>query len=176
MRQISKYAKLVNLYALIMDSDAKNKEAYLKELERLTDRAEENFPDSFEIQRVRGIIAFAQEDYESSAQRFRLALEKKPGDFAVALGLAQALASADKGEEAEKFASSFVQQHKNAIGLYDFLYRRLYIGGRKAEALAVLEAKAKNNPDNLVAPLQIALSRPITRGYSFAWPPTARES
>ena len=150
------YAKLSDLYILIMGGNPKDKEAFLAELARLTDRAEENFPDAFEIHRVRGIIAWAQEDYESATQRFRLALEKKPDDAGAALGLARALTASGKDDEAETFSRSFVAEHKDAIDVYDFLYGHLYEKGRHADALAVLEAKSSNNPDNLNARIQIA--------------------
>jgi len=150
------YGKLADLYLTVFSGDQGNRDAYLRELNRLTERAEEHFPDSFDVYRVRGVMALVEDDYETATERFRLALEKNPEDASVAVGLAEGFQGLGELERAEELARAFLEDHPSATIMHNFLYSFLYQADRRDEALEVLAAKVEHNPESIGNWLQLA--------------------
>ncbi|HUW14819.1 MAG TPA: tetratricopeptide repeat protein, partial [Anaerolineae bacterium] len=150
------YALLADLLLTIYISDTARYSTLLSEIQQLTERAAAQFPDSFQVARVRGFTRLAQGDYTSAIPLLREALAKQPDDQRVALWLVQAVAASGNREEAEKLARSYIDKDKSSSSLYDVLYL-LYLSERNVDAAqAVLEEKCQNNPDSLVYQLQLA--------------------
>lgn len=150
------YERLANLYIAVMRANAADKEDYLGEINRLTERAEAHFPNSFPVHRVRGIIALEMEDYETAERRLRQAMEEKPDDQSVAILIAQCYRGTGRPEEAEQLLRSFIKEHEASDLVSDYLYVRLFEENRRDEALEILQAKIARNPGGLQDSMQLA--------------------
>ncbi|MCP5111636.1 MAG: tetratricopeptide repeat protein, partial [bacterium] len=107
------FGKLADIYLMVYFSSSSRREAYLREINRLTERAERNFPEAFDVNRVRGFVALTQKKLDVAIKRLRAANQQRPEHSGVALGLAQALDTNGEIEEAEAFARQFIEDHPN---------------------------------------------------------------
>ncbi len=150
------FSHLADLYMAVMASDPGNRDAYLGEMNRLTERAEEYFEGAEAIQRVRGTIALVQGDYETAVAQYRRAMEQDPEDETSAVGLAQSLQRLGDKEQAEQMARSYLEGHPDSDAMNLFLYRFLYLDSRHDEAQQILEARVQRDPSNVNHRLQLA--------------------
>ena len=150
------YANLADLYLQFWYKDPENRESYLREINRLTERAEAYFPNSFDVLRVQGFVAYAAEDFAGAVAKFRRALELNADSPSVAAALAECLEAIGEFEEAELLARSYIEKHPAEPALFDFLYSRLFRRNRRDEALQVLQSKCEKNPDVPLYRVQLA--------------------
>jgi tetratricopeptide (TPR) repeat protein len=128
----------------------------LSEINRVTERAERHFPDSFDVNRVKGYVALTQRDFQTAVAMFQAAAGQKPDDGRVALGLVQSLQGAGNPEEAERLAKAFIERNGDYSPMYDFLYLGYFRQDRRDEALEVLENKRNSDPAEIAYQMQLA--------------------
>ncbi len=157
------YAHLADLYLAAYLANPAQNETWLGELQRSTERAEQYFPGSFDINRIKAHVAFTQKDYQTAIELFRAARKQKPDDRRVNLGLVQSLAAAGDTKQAEQLAKSYLAQDKNFGAMYDSLYALYARQNRAEDARAILESKCEANPDNIAYRLQLARHYYVTR-------------
>ncbi len=150
------YAQLCDLYLLIYLANPAKNEKLLGDIQELTDQAQKHFPNSFEVNRIRGFVELSQQNFDMAIPLFRRAVEQKPDDGRVTLGLARGLLGAGQKEEAESLARNYIEKHPKYAAVYDFLYVLYARQNRNDEALEVLKRKCANNPDKIEYQLQLA--------------------
>ncbi len=150
------YARLADIYFAIYLSNPERNQNFLEELNRLTVRAEEHLPDSYHVHRIRGLFALSQSNFPVAVTEFRRAVEQRPNEAQVRVGLVEGLAGAGQTEEAVGLAREFIEQHKDYGGMYDALYAIYLRNQRNDEAGALLRQKCDNNPGQTAYRLQLA--------------------
>jgi len=150
------YSRLADLYIGVLSSDPENRDAYLTELNRLTERAEQYFEDSFDVYKVRGLMAVYEGDFETATERFLRATELRPDDAVAAVGLAESYRGAGDPVRAEQLARSFLESHPSDSRMANFLYGFLYSQERRDEALQVLQEKRDRDPSTVANWLLLA--------------------
>jgi len=157
------YRRLADLYLAIYASNPEGNERVLADLQRITETAEQYFPGSLSINRVKGLVALTQiggEDGPEAAERALELLERAhsqdPDDHRVALALVESMARAGRQDEALARARDLIDKDRNFALMYDFLYAHHVRNKRIEEALGVLQEKAGNNPDSVLFQLQLA--------------------
>jgi tetratricopeptide (TPR) repeat protein len=150
------YGRLADLYLAVYLYDKEKYESFLSDLQRITETAEQHFPDAFDINRVKAFVALAAEDYPRSLEYFQRASEQKPEDRRVSLGLVQSMASSGDVDQAVELSQAYVEEDPGFAAMYDFVYlqqvRREDLDG----ALATLQRKIESNENSLVYRLQLA--------------------
>ena len=157
------YAELADLHLAVYLANPARNAARLGELQSLTERAEQYFPDSFSVNRIKGIVALTQGDYETATSVFRAAQKQKPDDRRVSLGLVQSLAASEDFKEAEQLAKDCVAKDNSFGAMYDSLYIMYLKQKRTEDARAILEAKCDSNPKSIAYRLQLARHYFVTR-------------
>ena len=150
------YANLADLYLSLYLSNPSRNEAWLTELQTTTERAEQYFPDSYHVNRIKAYVALSQKDFDTSKELFRKALALAPDDAGVNLGLIQAMAASGEEDEALKMANDFIEANKTSAPMYDAAYMIHIRNRRFDEAQRTLERKIEANPDNISFRLQLA--------------------
>lgn len=150
------YARLTDLYLAIYLSNPAKNQRYLGEIQTLTNRAQQYFPDSFQVNRIRGFVELSRKNYTAAIGLFRRAVKQKPDDARVNAGLVRSLAAAGRNQEAEALAKSYIEKHKSYGPMYNTLYIQYLREHRLDDALAVLKQKCANNPKQITYRLQLA--------------------
>lgn len=150
------FGKLADLYLAIYFANQSAAKEILEKLRQLAERAEASIPESFDLLRVQGFLALNEKNYEAAIARFEAASRQRPTDGRAALGLAESLAAAGRGEQAERVARKFLETDPSFAGMYDFLYLRCFREQRLREAEQILQAKCSNNPSQIEFRLQLA--------------------
>lgn len=156
------FGKLADLYLAIYFANQDAAKEILEKIRQLAERAEGSIPGAFDLLRVQGFLALHEKNYETAIARFRAALKQRPGEGRAALGLAESLAAAGRGEEAEAVARKFLQADPSFAGMYDFLYLRYFREQRHQEAEEILQAKTSRNPSRVEFWLQLAAHYHLT--------------
>lgn len=156
------FGKLADLYLAIYFANQDAAKEILEKIRQLAERAEGSIPGAFDLLRVQGFLALNEKDYDTAVARFRAALKQRPGEGRAALGLAESLAAAGRGEQAEAVARKFLEADPSFAGLYDFLYLRYFREQRHREAEEILQAKASRNPSRVEFWLQLAAHYHLT--------------
>jgi len=150
------FGKLADLYLAIYFANQSAAQEILEKLRQLAERAQASIPDSFDLLRVQGFLALTDKNYDAAIARFEAASGRRPTDGRAALGLAESLAAAGRGEEAERVARKFLETDPAFAGMYDFLYLRYYREQRLRDAEQILLAKCSHNPSQIEFRLQLA--------------------
>lgn len=150
------YGRLADLYLAIYLSNPERYEHFLEDLQRITESAEQHFPDAFDINRVKAFVALSAKSYEEAFEGFRRANEQRPDDRRVALGLVQAQAGTGDVDGALERARAYVEKDSGFGEMYDFIYIQQAARRDLDAALSTLQQKIANNPDSLLYQLQLA--------------------
>ncbi len=127
--------------------------------ERLSDLAAElleNNPDSIPALRVQGFLAALDGRLDEAVERLGAALGAEETDQSTALALAKALFRADRTDEAESFARSWIADHPEQGEMYDVLFQEYRRVGDDSQAAEILEQKVGANPGDAAARIQLA--------------------
>jgi tetratricopeptide (TPR) repeat protein len=113
-------------------------------------------PDGFEGNLLRGAIDMVDKKPDDAVDCLRKALESKPNDNGVKLGLARALVEDRQAGAGLDLGRQLVQQDKTYGPAYDFLYERYATTGRNDDAENILKQKVSNNPKQAAFLLELA--------------------
>ncbi len=142
------HTQLGNLYLTIYLSDRDRYKNILAEFEELADKLYEKNPQSFTALRMKGYQSVAGNRPAEATEFFRKAMEIDDSDPGVRVALIQATYQADRKQEAEDLAWSFIEKDPAYGPVYDFLYLLRMRDNKPAEAEAILRKKLENNPKN----------------------------
>lgn len=141
------FSVLADIY-LATAGQAASPASTVQDLIALTERAEANNPEAFEIVLVKGLLLRLQGDLDGAVPLLRRAVELRPGDERAMLALAESLLNAGSEEEFERIALEAIRQAVGFGRMYDLLYVHYYRSGKQNEAEEIVRAKADASPDN----------------------------
>ncbi len=150
------YAALADLYLSAYLADPRRRTAWLKELNQITERAEAQNPENFEVYRIKGLMASAEKRFEDAVRLFEGALGLKPGEPRVTMALVQSLSAINRFDEGEKIARQFIAKDPTYGMMYDVLYVEYVRQNRVPDAEQILQSKCRSNPKELTYWLQLA--------------------
>ena len=110
----------------------------------------------YQTLRLSALVSLAEERLEDALEDLREAHELRPDQPDTVILLTRALISAGKGDEAEKLAREFVEDHDSPGPLYDTLYTYYLFQQRFSDALEILKDKVDSHPDEALPHLQLA--------------------
>ena len=157
------FARLAGLYLSMLRANPARRDRILPELNELFERARMHLSASYAWKRARGELALTMGDYAEAAARLAEAQAMNASDPGVGLSRVRALAMAGQFDEAEPLAWQAIEAAPAFGPMYDFLYQSYGQLHRLDEAQKVLEAKRRNNPDNIGFALQLATHYRATR-------------
>ena len=157
------YGHLADLYLAIYLHDPSHPAQILEDLQSLTEQAEQHFPQSFDISRVKGLVALTQKDFPQAVEYLRIAHDQKPDDERVTLGLLESMFNSGDKDQALQMAHDLIESHPNFAPVYDFLYLYHMRQQQYDEALAILTRKIEHNPRDLTSRLQLARHHLLVR-------------
>ncbi len=150
------YGRLADLYLSIYLRDPKHPEQILAELQSLTEQAEMHFPNSFAVNRVRGMVALTEKRHDQALEYFRIAHGQDPENQQVSLGFVESLYHAGEVETSLDMARDLIKRQPGFGPAHDFLYVHYVKTNEPDQALAVLKSKIENNPNEQNYRLQLA--------------------
>jgi tetratricopeptide (TPR) repeat protein len=114
-------------------------------------------PNSYEGLMLAGYLASTDRQVGSAIEYFRRALRVDASDDGVVTELANLLIADGEEKEGERLAMHLIAEKKTSYGpAYDLMFRRYVKQNRPADAEAILQAKANNNPKNADDILELA--------------------
>ena len=128
------------------------------QLTKLSDDLIAKPPSSYEGLRVKGALAWSDGHLKEAEDLFQRANAVKPMQPGLVVMWVQALFQDGQPDEAESLALQLIQAHKDSGTIYDILYSRYRSQNRLSDAENILRTKAANNPGNISAALELAMS------------------
>jgi tetratricopeptide (TPR) repeat protein len=113
-------------------------------------------PNSKDGLRFKGALALINRRPEEAVAAYSKANKWNPGQIPIVAGLVEALFEDNQLAEGERVALSFLADHKNAIPIYDLLYRQYADADREKDAEELLKRKIENNPEQTAFRLELA--------------------
>ncbi|MCP5110374.1 MAG: tetratricopeptide repeat protein, partial [bacterium] len=151
------FSALANLYMHIHQNTPRRRRWVMKEMNRIFEMAEPYHRDSFAWNRVRGQFLLLQGEFDE-AERYLTAAVAESEELSTALMLswAQALAGANRVDEAIDLVKRGIQTDPEFEPFYNFLYQVNRREGRPREAEQALIDKRVNNPGSVGCALDLA--------------------
>ncbi|MCP5118088.1 MAG: tetratricopeptide repeat protein, partial [bacterium] len=128
----------------------------LRVLIDLTETAERDNPENFDIVRIKGLLARLQGNRDEAILLFRQALELNPSNPQGVIALAESLLVKGQFEEVETLAKASLAEDPSFNRMYDILYVLSLRQDRPEQAEAILRQKVANSPKVSEYRLQLA--------------------
>src|SRR6266404_5549751 len=129
----------------------------------LVERIQKKNSRSYDALRFSGYLALARQDHKAAIANLRAANEVKPGQPEVTVALAENLALDGQPAEAGELGEAFLEQHKENVPMYNFLYTLYVRSGQMDRAEEILKKRIRNLPDDGRSRLQLALHYYVTK-------------
>ena len=143
--------KLAEIYLGAYATNPAKFKNLLSDARDLDDKILKDNPDSFDGTRIQALLYLADNNRDKALESFAKANQIKPHSREVIGGYAQALAGAQKYQEAEALVRDMLAHDKTWGPGYDFLYILYSHQSDKAKAEKVLQERVQNDPSNPVA-------------------------
>lgn len=149
--------KLANLVLAAYLADRRHPQNLYDQLNKLAGQFLARDANSYDGLRLKGYISLNDNQRPEAIGYFRQALQAKPFDPEVTVGLSKLLFQ-DRGtaDEAEKMLLDLIQKHRDAGGAYDTLGRYYLAEKRPADAEKILKSKVAANPTQGMYVLELA--------------------
>ncbi len=138
--------KLSEIYLAIYASDPRKYKSMLDETRDLSAKISANSPNSYESNRIEGLLALADRDMAKALEHFRKANELKPHSTDLVGWYAETLVATQHRDEAVALVSDMLAHDKTWGPGYDFLFMQYSRNQESAKAEAVLRDRVKNDP------------------------------
>jgi tetratricopeptide (TPR) repeat protein len=148
--------KLASLALAAYLSDRRRPKNLYDQLNKLAADFLKRDPNSYDGVRLKAYIALSDNQRADAIGYFRKALQVKPEDPEMTVGLAEVLLQENETtSEGEKLLTDLIR-HKNTGSAYDALYRYYSLAKRSADAESILKSKVAANPKQMGYALQLA--------------------
>ena len=156
-------ANLVDIYMLYYfaphgeaPAASRDKDPVRDEIEDLVRLFRARNKNSFDANRIEGLLAMRDRDYQKAAGLLEAAEKARPDNHGVNLALAQTLFVLGRNDEAEKLALAGIQKDKTFGPMYDVLFRYYMNEKRPVDAEKMLKEKVDASPKNAAGRLELA--------------------
>jgi predicted Zn-dependent protease len=147
---------LADLLLVSYAADKSRPAAFYTHLKKLADELTAQDPNSYDGLRIKGYLAWSDEQVKEAEAYFRKANSVRPMMPDLVVSWVQVLFRAGQPDEAERVALQLIQTHKDADLIYDALYGHYRAVNQLAQAEDILRSKASNNPGNIDYAVQLA--------------------
>jgi tetratricopeptide (TPR) repeat protein len=143
--------KLAEIYIGAYASNPAKFKNLLSDAKQLDDKVLQQDPNSFDGTRIQALLYLASNDRDKALESFSKANKIKPHSRELIGWYAQALAGAQRSQEAEGLVRDMLSYDKTWGPGYDFLYALYARQNDKAKAESVLQERVKNDPSSPIA-------------------------
>ena len=148
-------ARLADLALAIYQANPGNQPMY-DLLAKLADQLFAQDPESFDGLRIRGDLELFSGQPNEAIEYFERANAVRPNEKYLMLPYVEALFKAGQAEEAQRLADEYIAHDPSGPEMYDLLYLYYASSQRPEDALAVLQSRARNNPNSADARISLA--------------------
>lgn len=148
--------KLANIYIAAYASNPQKLGQLLNDARDLTNKILQQQPNSFEGQRLQGLMYLADKNNDKALECFEKANQIKPYARDLVGWYAQTLLATNHTDQADALVRDMLQHDRTWGPGYDFLFMRYERAGDRAKAEAVLRERLSNDPQSPVAITNLA--------------------
>lgn len=145
-KNLDAHTRLANLFLNGYLGDKRRPKALLSELQSLSEKMTQRFPNSYDEARLRGYLALFNNDSKEALAQFERANRIKPYQPDLVLVYMQTLSATGQQQAGEQLAKELLEKQPTAMPIYDALFVQYVREKRTEDAEAILRQKAEKNP------------------------------